>query len=74
MTSRTVADLLVSLGVTRSFSRPRTSNDNAAVESSFKTMKYQPTFPVRFASMLAARAMPRSHRARTPRALRRGYQ
>jgi putative transposase len=56
MTSRTVAELLIDLGVARSFSRPRTSNDNAFAESSFKTMKYQPSFPLHFDSMLAARA------------------
>ncbi len=28
-----------------SFSRPRVSNDNAFVESSFRTMKYRPNYP-----------------------------
>jgi putative transposase len=38
MTSKTCADL----GVDKSFSRPRVSNDNPFSESQFKTMKYQP--------------------------------
>jgi putative transposase len=37
--------------VTRSHSRPHTSNDNPFSEAHFKTLKYQPTFPGRFASM-----------------------
>lgn len=40
------------LGVIASFSRPRVKNDNAFVESLFKTMKYRPTYPRKpFASM-----------------------
>ena len=45
-----VAELLVGLGVTKSHSRPRVSNDNPYVESSFKTLKYRPDYPDRFAS------------------------
>lgn len=48
MKSDTVAQLLASLGVTRSFSRPRVSDDNAFSEAQFKTMKYQPDYPGRF--------------------------
>ena len=48
MTSHNVGDLLVRLGVTKSLSRPNTSNDNPFSESQFKTMKYQPEFPERF--------------------------
>lgn len=48
MTSHAVADLLA---VARSFSRPHVSNDDPFVESSFKTTKYQPTFPKRFDSL-----------------------
>lgn len=51
MTSKTVAHLLATLGVTKSHSRPRTSNDNAFSEAQFKTMKYRPEFPNRFASL-----------------------
>ena len=56
MTSKTVATLLTDLGVTRSHSRPRVSNDNPYSESLFKTMKYLPTFPERFGSLADARA------------------
>jgi transposase InsO family protein len=56
MTSKTVATLLADLGVTRSHSRPRVSNDNPYSESLFKTMKYLPSFPERFGSLGSARA------------------
>jgi len=48
MRSDTLAQLLASLGVSRSFSRPRVSNDNAFSEALFKTLKYQPDYPGRF--------------------------
>lgn len=48
MTATKLNDLLDTLGISRSLSRPRVSNDNAHVESAFKTMKYQPDFPARF--------------------------
>ncbi len=41
-------DLLEELGVTRSFSRPRVSNDNPYSEALFKTLKYSPDYPGRF--------------------------
>lgn len=55
MTSRTVAQLLADLGVTRSHSRPHVSNDNPYSESQFKTLKNTPRFPERFASLAHAR-------------------
>lgn len=55
MTSKTVTQLLADLGVTQSHSRPRVSNDNPYSESQFKTLKYRPDFPGRFASIEAAR-------------------
>jgi len=55
MTSNTVACLLSDLGVTRSHSRPKVSNDNPYSESWFKTLKYAPTFPERFESIHHAR-------------------
>jgi putative transposase len=55
MTSKTVATLLTDLGVTRSHSRPRVSNDNPYSESWFKTLKYAPVFPERFGSVHDAR-------------------
>jgi transposase InsO family protein len=56
MTSKSVADLLEDLTVTRSHSRPKVSNDNPYSEAWFKTLKYAPVFPDRFASLADARA------------------
>ena len=50
MKSKPVANLLADLGVTKSHSRPHVSDDNPFSESQFKTMKYRPEFPDRFAS------------------------
>lgn len=55
MTSKTVAALLADLNVTRSHSRPKTSNDNPYSEAWFKTLKYAPPFPDRFGSLADAR-------------------
>jgi transposase InsO family protein len=55
MTSKSVADLLEDLAVTRSHSRPKTSNDNPYSEAWFKTLKYAPVFPDRFACLADAR-------------------
>ena len=53
----TVQALLARLGITRSFSRPRVSDDNAFVEALFRTCKYLPSFPRKgFMSLEAARA------------------
>jgi putative transposase len=57
MTSTTVSELLIDLGVTRSHSRPHTSNDNPFSESHFKTMKYRPEVPDRFESADQARVL-----------------
>ncbi len=51
MRSKMVAHLLADLGVTKTHSRPYTSNDNAFSESQFKTMKYRPGFPGSFGSL-----------------------
>ncbi len=56
MTSTTVAELLEGLGVTRSLSRPRTSNDNPYSEANFKTVKYRPDYPDRFEDLDEARS------------------
>ena len=56
MTSKPVAQLLLDLGVDRSHSRPRVSNDNPYSEAQFKTMKYAPVFPEAFGSLAHARA------------------
>jgi len=50
MRSQSVAQLLATLGVTKSHSRPHVSNDNPFSESHFKTLKYRPEFPDRFDS------------------------
>jgi len=49
-----VTKLFETLDVTRSFSRPRTSNDNAYSESQFKTTKYHPDYPGAFAGFEGA--------------------
>jgi putative transposase len=49
MRSQAVAQLLATLGVTKSHSRPHVSDDNPFSESQFKTLKYRPDFPDRFA-------------------------
>ncbi len=51
MTSQPVSELLIDLGITRSHSRPRVSNDNPFSEANFRTLKYCPAFPQRFASI-----------------------
>jgi putative transposase len=56
MTSKPVAFLLADLGITQSHSRPHVSNDNPFSEAQFKTLKYRPYFPRRFASIEHARA------------------
>lgn len=48
MRSKPVALLLSDLGVTKTHSRPYTSDDNPFSESQFKTLKYRPDFPGRF--------------------------
>jgi putative transposase len=55
MASKPVALLLADLGVTKSHSRPRCSNDNPFSEAQFKTLKYRPDFPDRFGSLQDAR-------------------
>ena len=56
MTSKPVAFLLADLGVTKTHSRPHVSNDNPFSEAQFKTLKYRPGFPERFASIEEARS------------------
>jgi putative transposase len=55
MTSKNVAALLADLHIDRSLSRPHVSNDNPYSEAAFKTLKYCPAFPDRFASLYEAR-------------------
>lgn len=56
MASKPVAFLLADLGVTKSHSRPHTSNDNPFSEAQFRTLKYRPDFPDTFGSIADARA------------------
>jgi transposase InsO family protein len=53
----TVLAMLQWLGIKPSYSRPRVSDDNAFVESLFRTAKYRPEFPTKgFADVTAARS------------------
>jgi putative transposase len=56
MTSKTVAQLLEDLGVTRTHSRPHVSDDNPFIEAHFKTLKYCPAWPGHFDTIADARA------------------
>lgn len=56
MTARSLALLFADLGVKPSLARPHTPDDNPYSEAQFKTVKYHPTFPERFGSLLDARA------------------
>ena len=60
MTAQTVTQLLADLDVAKSHSRPHTSNDNPYSEAQFKTLKYCPSFPDRFASIHEAKAFCRA--------------
>jgi transposase InsO family protein len=55
MTGKPLSQLLVDLGIGKSHSRPHTSDDNPFSEAQFKTMKYRPDYPDRFADMDEAR-------------------
>lgn len=61
MKSKSVQQLLADLDVRPSHSRPRVSNDNPFSEAGFKTMKYSPAFPARFASFEEAQAFCREY-------------
>ena len=57
MKAQTMRQKLTELGITASFSRPSVSNDNAFIESMFRTVKYCPQWPsAGFASLDDARA------------------
>ncbi len=55
MIGKPLATLMDDLDVRRVYARPHTPNDNAYSESQFRTMKYRPDYPDRFASLLHAR-------------------
>ncbi|MEK8141830.1 DDE-type integrase/transposase/recombinase [Streptomyces sp. M10(2022)] len=55
MTSKKVSQLLIDLGVTRSHSKPKVSNDNPYSEAQFKTTKYMSDYPEQFDSLAHTR-------------------
>ena len=55
MIAKPVALLMSDLGVAKSHSRPHVPDDNAYSEAHFRTLKYCPTYPERFGSLLDAR-------------------
>ena len=55
MKSATMLATLQKLGVAPSFSRPQVSNDNPFIESWFKTLKYNVSYPGKFSSIENAR-------------------
>lgn len=55
MTSKALASMLVDMDITRSHSRPHTSNDNPFSEAQFKTMKYTSAYPEYFTWVNEAR-------------------
>jgi putative transposase len=60
MSSKTVAQLLADLGVTKTHSRPHVANDNPYSEAQFKTLKYRPDYPQTFGSVEDARTWTRA--------------
>jgi len=60
MKGKPLSQLLVDLGITRSHSRPHTSDDNPFSEAQVKTMKYRPDYPDRFGSIDHARQWART--------------
>jgi len=59
MRGKALRQLLVDLNILKSHSRPHTSDDNPFSEAQFKTLKYRPDFPARFADIEAARTWAR---------------
>jgi putative transposase len=55
MRAKTLKELLKELEITESHSRPYTPTDNPFSEAEFKTLKYRPDYPERFATLKAAR-------------------
>lgn len=55
MRGTTLVSFLKSMNVKVSFSRPRTSDDNPFIESFFRTLKYNPGYPLRFRDISHAR-------------------
>lgn len=55
MKGTTLLALFFSLGISNSYSRLRVSNDNPCIESWFKTLKYDVSYPGSFSSIEEAR-------------------
>ncbi len=55
MKAGTMIMTLYKLGIVPSYSRPRVSNDNAFIESFFKTLKYMRSYPQFFSTIDDAR-------------------
>jgi len=55
MKAKSLAQLLIDLGVSKTFSRPYVPNDNPFSEACFKTLKYRPDYPDRFEALPQAR-------------------
>ncbi|WP_081468751.1 integrase core domain-containing protein [Sphaerochaeta pleomorpha] len=55
MRGMTLAVFLDSLFISRSYSRPRCSNDNAFIESWHRTLKYSVGYPKQFSTISTAR-------------------
>jgi len=60
MICKTLGQLLIDLGVSKSHARPHTPNDNPFSEAQFKTMKYRPDYPARFSGIEEARQWARA--------------
>jgi putative transposase len=60
MRGKPLSQLLVDLHITQSHNRPHTSDDNPFSEAHFKTLKYRPDYPNRFASLTAAQKWART--------------
>ena len=45
MKGRTLLDFLYSMQIVKTYSRPRVKDDNAHIESLFRTLKYFPAYP-----------------------------
>ena len=60
MRSKTVAQLMADLGITKTHSRPYVSNDNPYSEAQFKTLKYHRSFPGQFGCLEDARSFLRT--------------
>ena len=51
MKAKEVKQMLTDLGLTQTFSRPRTPNDNPFIESFFSSLKRAPVYPGRFSHL-----------------------